>query len=381
MLTGCWDNVEVSDLAIITAAAIDQIEDDKIRISVQLFIPRAISSGESGEDPSQGSTFVREGIGDNLAHAISQLQNSVPRQLFWGHCKLYIFGEEHAKNGIRNELDFLVRHPGPRGSSLIYVSKGEASEILSLAPPLERHSSEALIKLTINEKGMKTTLIDVDMALMGESESVSMPYISKLDSKEPSRKSHETIPVIIGTAIFKQDKLIGTLNAKETRGLLLLKDDIKESTISIQPEGEDGHITMTSTTGNILYSPQIIDDNWIMNIHINMEGDIVQNETHLNLMNENNIEKLKYQFEADLIERMNQTIEKLQQEYNADVIALAKRFHQKYPRVWNEHKEKWDERFLEVEVNINVHITIKRPGYIGPPAALPRDEVDEVMKY
>ena len=383
IFTGCWGKIEVSDLAIITAAAVDQVEEDKIKVSVQLFIPRAISSGETGEDPSQGSTFVREATGDNLAQAVSKLQNNVPRKLFWGQCKLIIFGEKLAENGIRKEIDFLVRYPSPRGRTLMYVSQGEAKEILTLAPPLERYSSDALIKLTVEEKGMKTTLMDVDMALMGESKSVSMPYIKKLEPKEPQRKSHETIPIIIGSAVFSEDKLVGTLNMMETRGLLWLKDEVKGSTISIKLEDENeeegGYITMTPTIGRIKYSPKINDDGWIMNLSIDIEGDIVQNETKLNLMNEDIINKLRSEFEAELILRVNQTLEKLQQEYKADVIHFAKRFHQKYPRDWHEVKDNWNERFAEVVVNMNVHATIRRPGYIGPPAALPFDEVEEVV--
>lgn len=376
-LTGCWDRVEVNDLAIITAAAIDRMEDGTITISVQLFIPRSITSGETGEDPSQGSTFVREGTGENLAYAVAKLQANVPRKLFWGHCKMYIFGEEQARSGIRNEIDFLTRHPSPRGNSIMYVSKGEAKDILMLVPPLERYSGEALKKLTIDENGMKTTLMDIDKGLIGDSESLSMPYIQKLSPVEQSRKSFETIPVIVGTAIFKKDKMVGTLNMKETRGLLWLKDKVKGSTISIKPKEEAGNIIMTPTVGNIKYNPQIIDGRWIMNLNINMEGDIVQNETNLNLMNENILKKMKSQFEETLKERVAQTVEKIQQEYKADVIGFGKRFHQKYPKEWKKVREKWDEQFAQVKVNVNVYAKVRRSGYIGPPAGLPLEEVEQ----
>lgn len=177
----------MQDLAIITAAAIDRLEDGKTRISVQIFIPRAITSGETGEDPSQGSTFVREGTGENLANAISMLQINVPRRLFWDQCKIYIFGDELAKNGIRKEIDYLTRHPGPRGNSFLYVSEGEAKEILTLVPPLERYSGKALRKLTQDEYGTKTTLIDVDMGLMGIVKVCLCPILKGWNQK----KNHE----------------------------------------------------------------------------------------------------------------------------------------------------------------------------------------------
>jgi spore germination protein KC len=376
-LSGCSDRVELQDLAIITAAAIDRLDDGKIRISVQIFIPRAIVSGQSGENPSQGAIFVREGIGDNLANAVSMLQINVPRKLFWGQCKIYIFGKKQAKSGIRDEVDYLARHPKPRGNSFLYVSEGEANELLKLVPPLERYSGEALKKLTVSESGLITTLRDVDMGLMGESESVSMPYIKKLNSREYARKLHETIPVIDGMAIFKKDQMVGVLNLKESRGLLWLKDDVKSSTVSIKPKGEDGAITMTPTLGQMKVSPQIKDGRWIMNVTIAIEGDIVQNETHLNLMNVDVMMKITKEYEAALKERVTLTIEKLQQEYKTDVIDFGRRFHQKYPKEWRKVRSKWDEKFPEVEVKFTVSAKVRRPGYIGPPAALPRDEVKE----
>ncbi|MCM3588390.1 Ger(x)C family spore germination protein [Mesobacillus maritimus] len=377
LLTGCWDQVEMQDLAIITATAIDRLEDGKTRISVQLFIPRAITSGQTGEEVGSTSTFVREGYGENLAQAISILQTNVPRRLFWGQCKIFVFGEELAKNGIRKEIDFLARHSGPRGNSYLFISEGEAKEILELIPPLERYSAEALRKLSEEELGTSTTLRDVDIDFMGESESVSMPYIKMLVSKENARKIYETVPVIHGTAIFKGEKMIGTLNMKEARGLLWLKDEVKRSTISIKPEGEEGEITMTPTLGKIKFSPEIKGNQWSMNLSLAIEGNIVQNETYLNLMNEDVLNNLNKEFATSLEERVAQTIEKLQQEYKTDVIQFGRRFHQKYPKQWKKVSGRWDEKFPEVKVQIDVDANIRRPGYIGPPAALPRDEVKE----
>ena len=376
-LAGCWDRVEIQDLSIITAAAVDRLEDGKTRVSVQIFIPRTITSGQTGEDPSHGSTFVREGTGANLAEAISMLQVNVPRRLFWGQCKIFIFGDKLAKNGIRKEIDYLTRSAGPRGNSFLFVSEGEGKRILTLVPPLERYSGEALKKLTQDEYGTRTKLIDVDKGLMAEGESISMPYIKKLESNEKSRKANDTIPVIDGTAIFNQDKMAGTLNVRESRGLLWLKDDVKRSTLSIKLNGEKGEITMTPALGKSKFSPKIKDGRWIMNLNIKLEGDIVQNETYLNLMNEEVMMKINKEYEVFLKERVAHTIEKLQQEIKVDIIDFGRRFHQKYPKEWNKVRAKWDEKFPEVEVKINVDAEVRRPGTIGPPAALPRDKVKE----
>lgn len=378
ILSGCWDSIEIQNLAIITAAAIDSEENHKVKVSVQIFIPRTITSGESGEDPSLGSTFVREGIGKNLAEAISVLQTNIPRKLFWGQCKIFIFGHDLAKTGIRKELDFLIRHPDPRINSNLYVSEGKASNLLKLIPPLERYSGEVLSKFSQHQEvGVDTTLNDISKDLTEASQSFSLPYIKRLKSDEYARKSYETIPTIVGTAIFKKDKMIGNIDLEETRGLLWLSRKIQRSTVSIKPEENENEVIMMPTSGSVRFKPQIINNQWIMNIQIQVAASIIQNETFLSLLQEDVITKLEKGLENKLRDRISKTLEKIQKEYQADVVGFGRRFHQKYPEQWKKVKDHWDEKFPEVDVKLSVNATIKRSGDIGGPAALPEEEVIE----
>lgn len=378
ILSGCWDSIEIQNLAIITAAAIDSEENHKVKVSVQIFIPRTITSGESGEDPSLGSTFVREGIGKNLAEAISVLQTNIPRKLFWGQCKIFIFGHDLAKTGIRKELDFLIRHPAPRINSNLYVSEGKASNLLKLIPPLERYSGEVLSKFSQHQEvGVDTTLSDISKDLTEASQSFSLPYIKRLKSDEYARKSYETIPTIVGTAIFKKDKMIGNIDLEETRVLLWLSRKIQRSTVSIKPEENENEVIMMPTSGSVRFKPQIINNQWIMNIQIQVAASIIQNETFLSLLQEDVITKLEKGLENKLRDRISKTLEKIQKEYQADVVGFGRRFHQKYPEQWKKVKDHWDEKFPEVDVKLSVNATIKRSGDIGGPAALPEEEVIE----
>ena len=54
----------------------------------------------------------------------------MPRKIFWGQCKVFIFGEEVAKEGIQGHLDFLLRHPQIRERAYAYVAKEKQSKSL-----------------------------------------------------------------------------------------------------------------------------------------------------------------------------------------------------------------------------------------------------------
>ncbi|HWO96477.1 MAG TPA: Ger(x)C family spore germination protein, partial [Bacillus sp. (in: firmicutes)] len=128
LVSGCWDRVELNDLAIVTAAAIDKKGENEIELSIQVFIPKTLSSGggQGGGGGSGGGTMtlVTSKKGANLADALSKLQSEIPRKVFWGQCKVFIFGEKLAKEGIQEQMDFLLRHPQPRERAYMFVSEG-----------------------------------------------------------------------------------------------------------------------------------------------------------------------------------------------------------------------------------------------------------------
>ncbi len=91
LLTGCWDNKELNQLAIIVGAAIDKEKNNKIKLTVQVFIPQSQSGGQQSSS-GKAQVEIKSAVGTNLADAASNLQREYSRKLFWGHCKTYIFG-------------------------------------------------------------------------------------------------------------------------------------------------------------------------------------------------------------------------------------------------------------------------------------------------
>ncbi|MFK4998589.1 hypothetical protein ACI2OX_18605 [Bacillus sp. N9] len=85
-----------------------------------------------------------------------------------GICKVFIFSEEIAKEGMQNHLDFLLRHPEPRERGLMFVSKGKAKEYLQLNAELERYSAEYIREITKGKHGMEVSMQDFDEMLSSD---------------------------------------------------------------------------------------------------------------------------------------------------------------------------------------------------------------------
>ncbi|MDV7764979.1 Ger(x)C family spore germination protein [Peribacillus sp. CSMR9] len=378
-LSGCWDRVEITDLAVVTAAAIDKKDDNQIELSVQVFIPSSISSGGGQGGSSQGggavTTLVRSEKGSNISDALSRLQSKLPRKVFWGHCKVFVFGEKLAKEGVQEQLDFLLRHPQPREKANVYVSKGKAKPILESLPPLENYSGEVLRELSDLHIGMLVTLQDLDEMLTGKPQAAVIPFIKILPPGKGQTKL-QGIPYIVGSAVFKKDKMTGTLTEKETRGLLWLRDEIESYTVTLQPKGVKGEISLNPVTAKVKIIPQIINDKWKLLVKVNTEGAVIQNGTNLDLSSPKSLKMAERAYQKDIEKRIELAFLNTQHK-KSDILGLGKDFYRKYPKQFNKVENHWEEIFAEMEVEIDVMAYIRRQGYINKPAGLSENEVKD----
>lgn len=370
LLSGCWDRVEINDIAIVTAAAIDKKEKE-IEISLQLFTPKAVSSGSQGSSGGAGGgsvTIVASQVGDNFADALSKLQAELPRKIFWGQCKVFIFGDKVAKDGIQDHLDYLLRQPEPRERSYILVSKGKAKEILELVPKLERNSADTLKEIIELDSGIKVTIKDLDQMLNSDAKAAAVPYLGLKTDK--SKKESYSYPKIIGAAVFKKDKMVGDLSLKETRGILWLRDEMKNYTVTLEGKNRKGHLSLSPVTAQVDLSPKIRETNWIMNVKIKTEGTVIQNSTNYNLSKPSELKDVEKTMKYEIKNRIEMMLPKIQNDLNADIVGFAKEFHRKYPKQWKKAENNWDEVFPKIRITFDINAQIRREGYITKPTKL-----------
>ncbi|MBA2939857.1 Ger(x)C family spore germination protein [Paenibacillus sp. CGMCC 1.16610] len=376
ILGGCWDRVQINDLALITALAIDQAEDNLIQVTVQIVIPKNHGGGGQGTGGGNGSnkTTIRSEKGFDISEALSKLQGQIPRRLFWGQCKIFIFGETFAKAGIKEQFDFLVRHPQTRERAYMFVSKGKAKEALELFPPIEGTSADVLNKLSDLQFGMRVTMEQLSIMLKGDAQAAALPIIHILPKAE-SAESNQTIPYLLGTAVFKKDKMVGDLSEKVTRDLSWLKSGTKEGTAYFKVTDNGGSVSLKPVKTHVKLIPKIEGDTWKMYIKVRSEGDIiVQNTTLLNPVNPDLIAIMDKAFENDIRKRMQAALQEIQKRWKTDILDFSKTFHRKYPEQWEKVKDHWEEVFPKIEIHTEIEARILRQGRINSPGGIPKEE-------
>ncbi|MFD1177038.1 Ger(x)C family spore germination protein [Paenibacillus puldeungensis] len=377
LLGGCWDRKELNELALVSALSLDKAENNQIQATVQLVLPQSQTGSMGGGNPEggmSGRTSTQSETGVDVTDALSKLQGKIPRRMFWGQCKIFIFNEAVAREGIQEELDFLLRSPQTRERAYMFVSKGSAAKVLELMPSIERTSADVLRRVSDLKIGMRVNMKQFSGMLMGESQAAILPLVYIVPQSLSSEQVKE-IPNILGSVLFKKDRMVGEISEKTTRGVMWIRNEIGEYTIVF--DTEEGRVSLRPIKSQAKLIPEIKGEDWMMTIKVKSEGDIEENNTLLNPLNPKYLAVMNKGFEKDVKERIELAINEVQRKQKVDVLDFAKAFHRKYPRQWEKMKERWAEQFPKVRVNIEVHASINRPGLTSSPGGVPKEEVRE----
>lgn len=371
VLAGCWSRVEINDIAIVTATAIDKMRDGKIRIALQVAIPKKLGPvGAGGSGGEMETTMLISETGENVMDASRKLQEKFPRRIFFSHSRNIIIGERAAKDGVFPILSFFARGREARLRGFILFSKGEAAHILKPAPNIERYTSEAIreeLKAGVGLRIMQKDFIDM---LTTEGISPSAPQVV-IRSAEKGRKNAELNLAVSGTAVFRQDKLVGWINDRDTRGLLWLRNEVEKSniTVTVPKEKGGGKIGTQLLTGKTKVKPILEQGKVKMKVNVHAEVELFENGSSLDLGNPEVLQYVQNLLEMDVKKRMQSALYKAQKQFHSDIFGFGNALYRTYPKLWKERfKKQWAEEFPELEVSITPHISIVRIGlYVKSP--------------
>lgn len=379
-LSGCWDSVEVKDLALVLASGIDRDEHGDLHGTLQIAVP---SGGGEGGVAGGGQTTGAGNGGKNFAlvtedgpdikSMIQRLQVKVARKLYFAHRAVVVIGEGQAKAGIRNILDYYARDPTNRLRSLIVISKGDTAEkILGTPTVLEKIPGQEIKQIEDQEMGVVMTMQDFLMTTSTEGSAPVAPAISIVINS--SHESSQQNLAMAGTAVFKDFKLVGYLTADETRGLLWLTGKLHRALITTDIPQDHGTIAMTLISANCEIKPMVRGNHVVFNINLDGKGEIDENNTNLNLGDVQNFKRAKKVLDRTIQNNVQMSFEKAK-EYDADIFGFGQEIARTDPRTWEKIQNNWEEIFKTAQLNLKVDIRPTRSGAVGPPAHLKEDEV------
>ncbi|MEW9671910.1 Ger(x)C family spore germination protein [Ammoniphilus sp. 3BR4] len=359
LVTGCWDNTDLELRTSVVAIGVDRSKTDKGRytMTIQVPIPNLIMGGAGGEQ-GQEAIRVMSATGNTLNEASSNLQKRLNQVLFYGHTRILVLSEEVAKEGIEELLDPFRRAPQIRRLMWPMVVKGSARELLLSNTKLEQIPTVYIMDLLDNgaERGLipHVTIGHLFADLSDSSTEAGMNYVEA--SKEEFKWN--------GFAVFRQDRMAGTLKDGEVWSLLHLRENQLAGEIDVPFGG-------TRKKRNLVtYRPKTIrvnkdftpkgDTGYEAEYRIRLEGDVIESQCDIDFSQEKNIEKLEKVLSEEMTNQAKKMIHKLQKEYKSDVLKLGTFVRATHPQWWT--AEKWIEVFPYGKIQVTYEVHIRRTG-------------------
>jgi|LSQX01.1.fsa_nt_gb spore germination protein KC len=368
---GCWDSREINRLSIIAGLGFDMDPAaKKLAVTYQSIVPSQVTTSPSSGDSGGGGGQIGSGglqtiqldhdAGSSPYEVLNRYTQHGSRIPFYQHTQVIVFGKEAAEQGLYPILDTIVRNPAGRPNILLAIADKKASDILAFQDGMESIQAIGvanIIKLSANfSRYPAVTYSDFTCRLISKTTAPVAPIIGIFEEKGPEGKKQKKIR-INGTAVFKEDKMIGKLDEQESSGLLWVTDEIKKGFVVI-PEAS---LEIVQAKTKII--PELNRGKIMITVEIKEEANLIQYNVAKNLTPEI-ISQLEKAQAREIESQVKAAIEK-SMSLSADVFGFGEAVHRKYKKEWKELEPKWDDIYPTIEVSVKVKTSLNEIGDIN----------------
>lgn len=355
-------SLEISDVEVTELIGMDLPTTGDFSISV-------IFSGDEEEGKNNERLVTINS--DSFTAALRGLQNYEDKIFIGSHVRDIIIGEELAKNNMNIWLDFASKSSDIRSNSNVYIAKEMTStELFSTTLENEYSISDRIFNIVrdsrFDNEARKVRLLDVMDMFLDESRIGVIPCITTVKNGERQiadytieREPDSDISRIelAGYGIINGGKLVGYLNSNETDGYDYVNNLINEDALTVIKDGEEYGVDLINSKTKF-YFEFSNDDLTKIIIKTDTKNYIAETSSGENIFahNVNEIEKL----EDEIIANKIRTVIDRAQSEKIDFIEIGKKLEFKHPYKWRQIKDKWDEIFPNVPVEIEVNSKINR---------------------
>ena len=367
---GCWDRRELQERAMILAVAFDLAEEEDtlkkpletfvqpdapIRYRVSLQILRFAAGSEEGK-----RTYVISEQGASVFEIVRDVLAQTSKTLLWDSLHTIIVSEPLVKQtGLEPVIDWFRREPSSRWRVRLYITPGEARELLDYTPPSGEPGGIYLNSIARNH--LKNPHIPSNKSDLGY-------LIQALDNQE-----NFIVPIITqsgktvrlgGSAVFKQTRFAGYIDEYATKGARLIWGTEKSALIRAQcPDDPKEFLLYEVFLHDTILKPKIINGQISYELDITMAGNIGE----ISCRGRQDTFEPGYQRYAEslIAAEVRRNVEytlKMMQAMNVDILSFAALLKAYEPETWLAVKEHWDEVFPKLPMKVTVQVRIRNVG-------------------
>lgn len=364
ILSGCWDYREINELSIVSGLAIDSDSAGKgYSLTAEI-----VDFGVAGKENKIQSKRI-QADGKTIFDAVRNIIKLSAKRLYWSHANIVIISQDIARKGILPVVDVFHRVRETRISTHILISKTKtARELLSQESIATNIRSMEIKEMMINENN-----------LLGKSPNVDLRDFINMLSEEGQSPVLPAVGVVIndgyrtselsGMAIFRGDKFVGFLNEEDTKFFMFVKNQIKDTLLSLDENLKGDHKDVTLEIYENKTKEKAVNVNGKLSviIDINAVASVGELGIRNDLIDESGCEILKREAVTTLKSNVENVIRKVKQEYGLDIFGFGTTIKREMPTVWKTMSSNWNNTFRNLDVKVYVNIEIKGSGVSSKP--------------
>ncbi|HHZ16857.1 MAG TPA: Ger(x)C family spore germination protein [Clostridia bacterium] len=393
-LTACWSSHETDELGYIILLGIDKGERNIVNVTFQLAIPQPIEGGDA-----EKASEVISVEAPSLFAALELADSFISKHLTFIHNKAIIVSEEIAREGLDRYINPLVRSREVRRTNFLMVTQGKASELIQANKTLvfERYPSR---QIDIFMAASRTTGLlphaDIHRFYEGLNSPGSQPIAALIgmEKKSPEKEKEDELKQqeqnskekveqglaylpgeiprkggneieIIGLAAFREDKLIGYLNGKETRFYQLLTGNFVRGSVTF-PDPDPKEAGSNIIVAEIIQGrkPEVTIDlrQQKMKIRLFLEGEILSIQSGENYEQGRLRRQLEDYVSRTISREATRLIRKTQEEFRADIFGFGENTRTDF-LTWQDWIEyDWLSKYPQFEVSVETEFHVRRTG-------------------
>ena len=356
--SSCWDQRPIEDQAFIIGLALDKGDDpDMIKVTFQIAQPQAFVTEAKSEESFWNISEEAEDI-TAAQNQLIRIMNLTPTL---EHCQIILIGEELAREGLHDYLDFLLRTHEIRRAVRIGVVQGKAKDILDM-----KYKTDLMPSFVISEMMDQNSRFTFELSDFMNIGKLHTAFTGAYDFALVRIVPLEEKLDMSGGGIFKNEKLVGWLSNEEMMGLRFLRGDVGSGYLTVDLTEDLGKRAMLRIyESQSILEPEIRDNRLVLRLKIRAEGDITEIVYQKGRLSESEfLPRIENLFREDIEKKIRSTFTKLQQEYESDVFQLKEKLQSYYPEYWQQNAEGWDEIYRSARLEIEANVLVRRIGEI-----------------
>lgn len=353
-MTGCWDALDINKKNIVTTVLLDKKNDNYI---IYIEIANTDSARSGSNEPAGGKSYITiSAEGETIAAAREALEKKMDSPIYLGAARALILTENVANEDVAEYFNRLR-------ADIEYRKKVISVTTSSDPKALFKFSEESGESVGFFVEEIFKNLVNLGQTFYRP----TARFIENLASRYscflmPNIVIEDKIILINGYSVMKENKRVGMIHVKDTKGLIFLKSSNAEWRYVITHE--DIKYTIKVKIAGSKIKPKYKDGKISFDIDFKMLSYLEYFDSSKNDKYNEKIKKiLEGELEKTIKKEIENTILQSQKEYKCDYLSFDDEFHIAYPSIY--HKLDWEKEYENINVNVNVKAELDTQIFIN----------------